>query len=83
MVFSFQVLGQIFCMIFVSCMHATICVCFLPSPQMIPVMSVKITNYEALLCVDYSPLTVGSSVTASVIRSALFSPSVCFISPPL
>jgi len=58
-----------FC-IFYACYN--LCV-FLPSSLMIPVMPVKIMNYEALLCVDYSLLTVGSSVTHSFILSALFS----------
>jgi len=46
---------------------------FLSFTLMIPVMSEKITYYEALHYVDFSSLTVGSSVTDSVILSALFS----------
>jgi hypothetical protein len=58
-----------FCLLY-ACYN--LCV-FLSFSLMIPVMSVKITNYEALRYVDFSPLTVDSSVTDSVILSALFS----------
>ena len=57
-----------FCLLY-ACYNLCMCLSF---TLMIPVMSVKITNYVALHYVDFSPLTVGSSVTDSVILSALF-----------